>query len=196
MATTNFPNGVSSFGVPVLPPAGQAFTGKVFFVAPGAANASDGNRGDSLSAPLATLYKAHSLMTSGNNDVCYLVGNGAASGSARLSLANAQSVDSTASTGTLTWSKDACHLIGIAAPTNVAQRARIAPPSSTYTQATFGSGNFIVVSGNGCLFQNLSIFNGFSTGGVNQIALRPRHPSEMPRYPTGERKKLWHPALL
>lgn len=171
MTTTNFPNGLSSFGVPVLPPAGQVFTGKVFFVAPGAANASDGNRGDSLSAPLATLYKAHSLMTSGNNDVCYLVGNGAASGSARLSLANAQSVDSTASTGTLTWSKDACHLIGIASPTNVAQRARIAPPSGTYTQATFGSGNFIVVSGNGCLFQNLSIFNGFSTGGVNQIAL-------------------------
>jgi hypothetical protein len=169
MGLTNFPNGLSSFGIPVLPPAGVIATGRVFFVAPGAANASDGNRGDTLTAPLATLYKAHSLMTSGNNDVCYLVGNGATSGTARLSLALAQGVDSTASTGTLNWTKNACHLIGIAAPSNVAQRARIAPPSGTYTQATFGSGNLVVVTGSGCLFSNFSLFHGFSTGGTNQI---------------------------
>lgn len=169
MATTNYPNGLSSFGVPVLPPIGAYATGKVFFVAPGAANASDGNRGDTLSAPFATLYKAHSVMTAGNNDVCYLVGNGAASGSARLSLANAQAVDSTASAGTLNWTKNACHLIGVCAPTSTAQRARIAPPSGTYTQATFGSGNFVVVTGSGCIFSNFSLFNGFSTGGTSQI---------------------------
>lgn len=169
MGLTNFPNGLSSFGVPVLPPVGVVATGKVFFVAPGAANASDGNRGDSLTAPLATLYKAHSLMTSGNNDVCYLVGNGGTSGTARLSLANAQSVDSTVSTGVLNWTKNACHLIGVTAPANVAQRARIAPPTGTYTQATFGSGNFVVVTGSGCLFSNFSLFHGFSTGGTNQI---------------------------
>lgn len=169
MATTSYPNGLSSFGVPVLPPAAQVFTGNVYFVAPGAANASDGNRGTSLQAPFATLYKAHSVMTSGNNDVCYLVGNGAASGTARLSTALAATVDSSATAGTLNWTKNACHLIGICAPTATAQRARIAPPSGTYTQSTFGSGNFVVVTGNGCLFQNFSLFNGFSTGGVNQI---------------------------
>lgn len=167
MTLTNFPNGLSSFGVPVLPPAGPVFTGKVFFVNP--ATGSDGNRGDSLDRAFATLYKAHSVMTSGNNDVCYLVGNGATSATARLSLANAQSVDSTATTGTLNWTKSACHLIGIAAPACVAQRARIAPPTGTYTQATFGSGNFVVVSGSGCYFANISLFNGFSTGGTNQI---------------------------
>ncbi len=166
---TNFPSGITSYGVPVLPPVGVVATGNVFFVAPGAANASDGNRGTTLSAPLATLYKAHSLMTSGNNDVCYLVGNGASSGTARLSLALAQSVDSTASTGVLNWTKNACHLIGVTAPANVAQRARIAPPTGTYTQATFGSGNFVVVTGSGCLFSNFSLFHGFSTGGTNQI---------------------------
>ncbi len=170
MALTNFPNGLSSFGVPVLPPAGLTFTGKVFFVAPGAANASDGNRGDSLSAPFATLYKAHSVMTAGNNDVCYLVGNGAASGSARLSLANAQAVDSTVSAGTLIWSKNACHLIGVTAPTAVAQRARIAPPTGIYTAATFGSATFISVTAAGCFFSNFSVFNGFSTGGAAQLA--------------------------
>lgn len=167
MALTNYPNGLSSFGMPVLPPAGQIFTGKVFFVNP--ATGSDGNRGDSLDKAFATLYKAHSVMTSGNNDVCYLVGNGAASGSARLSLALAQSVDPTATTGVLTWSKNACHLVGVCSPTNVAQRARIAPPTGTYTQATFGSGNFVVVTGSGCMFSNFSLFHGFSTGGTNQI---------------------------
>lgn len=167
MGTTNFPNGVSSFGVPVLPPAGNVFTGNTWFVNP--ATGSDGNRGDTLSAPFATLYKAHSVMTSGNNDVCYLVGNGAASGSARLSLANAQAVDSSATAGTLNWTKSACHLIGICAPTAIAQRARIAPPSGTYTVTTFGSANFVVVTGSGCVFANISIFNGFSTGGAAQI---------------------------
>lgn len=167
MALTNYPNGLSSFGIPVLGGANIPFTGTYYFVNP--ATGSDGNTGKSPGRAFATLYKAHSVMTSGNNDVCYLIGNGAASGSARLSLANAQSVDSSVSVGTLVWSKNACHLIGICAPTGVAQRARIAPPSGTYTQATFGSGNFVTVSGSGCYFANFSLFNGFSTGGTNQI---------------------------
>lgn len=168
MALTNYPNGLSSFGLPVLPQAGVFVTGNVYFVDP--ATGSDGNRGNSPGRAFATLYKAHSVMTAGNNDVCYLIGNGAASGSARLSLANAQSVNSAASAGTLNWTKNACHLIGVCAPTSIAQRARIAPPTGTYTQSTFGSGNFIVVTGSGCIFSNLSVFNGFSTGGTNQIA--------------------------
>lgn len=143
-------------------------TGKWFFVDP--VNGADGNSGRSPKRALATLYAAHDLMSDGRNDVCVLLGNGEASGSARLSTALAQTVDSSATTGTLTWSKSACHLIGTGAPTRVSQRARIAPPSGTYTQATFGSGNFVVVTGNGCAFANVSIYNGFSTGGTNQIA--------------------------
>jgi hypothetical protein len=168
MALTNFPNGLSSFGIPVLGGAGIPFTGDYYFVDP--VNGSDGNKGKSPGNAFATLYKAHSVMTSGNNDVCYLIGNGAASGTARLSLALAQAVDSSVTAGTLVWSKNACHLIGITAPTAVAQRARIAPPTGVYTAATFGSGNFITVSGSGCMFSNFSVFNGFSTGGVDQIA--------------------------
>lgn len=158
-------------GVPTMGIAGAPlFTGTWYWVDP--ANGYDGNAGTSPGAgnAFATLYKAHSVMTAGNNDVCVLVGNGAASGSARLSTALAASVDSTATTGTLTWSKNACHLIGMTAPTMIAQRARIAPPS-TYTQSTFGSGNFIVISAAGCHFANFSIFNGFTTGGTNQIAM-------------------------
>jgi hypothetical protein len=118
---------------------------------------------------LQSLYKAHSLCRDGNNDVVLLIGNGAASGTARLSLAAAQAVSSSASAGTLNWTKNATHLIGVAAPSTYAQRARLAPPTGTYTQATFGSGNLVVVTGSGCFFSNFSLFHGFSTGGVNQI---------------------------
>lgn len=156
-------------GVPLIPNiGGLPFTGNWYFVQP--ASGSDGNPG-TADAPLATLYRAHALCTAGNNDVVVLVGDGATTGTARLSTALAQSVDSSATTGTLTWSKNATHLIGATAPTAFAQRARIAPPSATYTQSTFGSGNFIVISASGCMFANFSIFNGFSTGGTNQIAV-------------------------
>ncbi len=166
---TNFPNGLTSFGIPVVTGMPYPFTGTYFFVDP--LNGSDGNTGLSPSRALSTLYKAYALLTDGANDVVFLIGDGATTGTARLSLANAQAVDPSATSGVLTWAKDACHLIGVTAPARIAQRARIAPPSGTYTQATFGSGNFIVVSASGCLFANFSIFHGFSTGGVNQIAL-------------------------
>lgn len=167
MTLTNFPSGLSSFGLPVLPGIPIPFTGNYFFVDP--AHGSDGNEGTSPDSAFATLYQAHANMTAGNNDVCILIGNGATSGTARLSTALAQTINPAATVGTLVWSKNACHLIGVTAPTAVAQRARIAPPTGVYTQATFGSGNFVTVSAAGCYFANFSLFNGFSTGGVNQI---------------------------
>lgn len=168
MALTNFPNGVTSFGVPMIGGiGGMPLTGTWFFVDP--ANGSDGFDGLTPQTAFATLYMAHSRMTAGKNDVCYLIGDGSTAATARLSTALAQTVNSAATAGTLAWTKNACHLIGEAAPTVVAQRARIAPPSGTYTQSTFGSGNFVTVSASGCIFANISLFNGFSTGGTNQI---------------------------
>lgn len=161
-------SGLEVAGVPTMGIAGAPlFTGRWLFVDP--VTGSDGNQG-TPDSPLATLYQAHALMTAGNNDVAVIVGDGSTAATIRLSLALAQSIDPTVTAGTLVWSKAACHIIGMAAPTKVAQRARIAPPTGTYTQATFGSGNFITVSAQGCYFSNFSIFNGFSTGGVNQIA--------------------------
>lgn len=168
MALTNFPNGASSFGVPMIGGiGGLPLTGTWYFVDP--ANGSDGFDGLTPQSAFKTLYMAHSRMTAGKNDVCYLIGDGSTTGTARLSLANAQSVDSSVTAGTLVWSKNACHLIGETAPTRVAQRARIAPPSGTYTVTTFGSANFVTVSASGCIFMNFSLFNGFSTGGASQI---------------------------
>lgn len=169
MSLTNFPNGITSFGVPVLGTiGGLPFTGNYFFVDP--VNGADGGEG-SVELPLKTLYGALAKCTAGNNDVVVLVGNGTAAGSARLSTELAQTINPSATTGTLNWNKDATHLIGVCAPTGVAQRARIAPPSGTYTAATFNSDAFINVTASGCYFANVSVFCGFSTGSANMIAL-------------------------
>ena len=143
---------------------------KTFFVDP--VNGADGNSGESPDDAFASLYRAHYKMTSGNNDVCFLIGTGAASGSCRLSLTNAIAAQGpsevAATTGTLTWSKSACHLIGVAAPGSNA-RARIATPTGTYTQATFNALPFITVSGSGNYFANLATFQQFSTGADGEI---------------------------
>lgn len=70
--TTNFTNGVSSYGVPVLP--GKGFTtGKVFFV--DAATGLDGNNGKSKDRPLATLNAAIAKCTANKGDIIYLMPN-------------------------------------------------------------------------------------------------------------------------
>jgi hypothetical protein len=168
MGLTNFPNGITSFGVPVLGGiGGLPFTGDWWFVNP--VNGLDGNAGSGPSQALQSLYQAVNKAEAGNNDVVVLMGDGGSAGSARLSLAAAQAINPAATSGTLIWNKAALHLIGITAPTQIAQRARISVPTGTYTQATFGSGNLVTVSAQGCMFANVSLFHGFSTGGTNQI---------------------------
>jgi hypothetical protein len=170
MALTNFPDGITSFGVPVIGGIGGIpLTGTWYFVDPAAG--SDAYDGSSPETPFATIYAGYNAATAGNNDVIVLIGNGSTSGTARMSTALAQSVVSTATTGTITWAKNATHLIGVTAPTGVANRARFAPPTGTYTAATFGnSGNMFNVTASGCIFANFSVFNGFSTGNAAQIA--------------------------
>jgi len=172
MSLTNFPYGLSSFGVPVLPGMPVPFTGIYYFVDP--VNGADGNSGLNPDEPLQSLYMAHYKCRSGYNDVVFLIANGASSGTSRLSLANAQAVttatgQAAASSGTLVWSKNACHLIGICSPVQVSPRARIAPPTGTYTAATFGSNNLVTVTGNGCMFANIQAYQEFSTGNAAEI---------------------------
>lgn len=149
MALTNFPNGITSFGVPVIGGVGGIpFTGNYYFVDP--ANGADGNEG-SVELPLATLGGALAKCTAGNNDVVILIGDGSTTNTARLSA-------------TLTWNKNATHLIGITAPTGVAQRARIAP-----TAGATAFTPMVNVTAQGCYFANFSVFHGFGTGTTNQI---------------------------
>lgn len=133
---------------------GLGITGTAYYVDP--VNGND-TSGDGLSVATAkqSLAAGYALCSSGHNDAVVLIGNGAASGSARI-------------TSTFTWAKDATHLIGVCSPSALSQRARIAPPSAASTAAFT---TFFVVSGNGCLFQNVSWFHGFGTGIAAAICL-------------------------
>lgn len=142
MALTNFPNGLSSFGVPLVGGLnGIPLTGIWYFLDP--ANGSDGNDGLSPESPLSTLAYAYSKLRDGKNDVIVLIGDGSTAATARLSAQ-------------LVWAKDATHLIGQTAPSNIAQRARI----STATGATANIANLVNVTAQGCIFANFSLFQG------------------------------------
>jgi len=74
MALTNYPNGISSFGIPLVG-GGMIPTspGKIFFVNYG--TGSDGNSGTSMTRPFKTVEYAYSRATSGNDDVIVLLGS-------------------------------------------------------------------------------------------------------------------------
>lgn len=158
-------SGLEVAGVPTMGMSGLPLTtGNVYFV--DYVYGNDGNTG-AADSPMKTLYGAHARMAAGQNDVAVIVGDGSTAATQRLSLANAQTIDPTATSGTLVWSKNACHIIGMAAPTRVAARARLAPPTGTYTAATFGANTFVSVTASGCIFANFSTFPGFSTGNAS-----------------------------
>lgn len=149
MAYTNFPNGITSFGVPVIGSAGGIpFTGNWYFC--DYATGSDGNEGTAEN-PFKTITRAYEKCVSGNNDVVVIIGDGTTAATQRLS-------------STLTWAKDATHLIGITAPTAIAQRARI----SHLTTATTNINPLITVSGSGCMFANFSIFQGIGQSATDE----------------------------
>lgn len=109
----------------------------VYFVDP--ANGSDSNDGLRPEKPLLTLLAAYNLCTTNQHDTVVLIGSGTAN---TLSAA-------------LDWSKSHTHLIGLVAPTNVAQRARI-----TQLSTLTGASPLLTVSGSGCIFKNFYIFQG------------------------------------
>ena len=65
--TTNFPNGISSMGMPVVP----AVTGSVVFVS--STTGSDGNSGKNTNRPFATINKAVGKCTANKGDVIYVM---------------------------------------------------------------------------------------------------------------------------
>lgn len=173
MALTNFPDGITSFGVPVIGGVGNVpLTGNWWFVNP--ATGSDAYDGQSPETPFQTIYAAYQAAADGNNDVIVLIGNGQTSGSARLSYANAVAANSAATSGSLIWAKNALHLIGECSPTGISNRARLAPPTS-YTAATFLNGQAVAstpivsVTGSGCIFANFQIYGGFTTGNAGML---------------------------
>lgn len=125
--------------------------GNLIYCDPASSNTA--TQDGSQERPYTSLVTAFGAARNGKNDVILLVGNGAASGSARLS-------------DTLAWNKDAVHLCGVSSGVNISNRSRIAPTSGVTAFA-----NFFTLSGNGCCFNNIQWFDGFSTGTTSQIAI-------------------------
>lgn len=143
MGLTNFPNGITSFGVPVLGGInGIPFTGKYIFVKPD--TGLNGNTGLSPSQAVQTLARALELATANQNDVIFLI----AQSNTAVDTTDYQSA-------TLTWNKDLTHLVGVCSPSQFSQRARIAQLST----AT-GVSPLFNVTANGCYFANFSVFQG------------------------------------
>lgn len=136
--------------------------GTVYFLDP--ANGNDAYNGlsptaqsDGVTGPKRSLLGAYNVCggssTSGQNDTVALLANGATSGTARVDSA-------------FTWAKNETHLIGLCSPVLLSQRARLAPSSTTTAFA-----NFFTLSASGCAFQNIGIFDGFTTGTTSQICM-------------------------
>jgi hypothetical protein len=73
MGLTNFPFGVSSFGMPVVGAGPLMTTGGVYFVDSGAARGSDANAGTSPDLPMATLDGAIGRCTASNGDIIFVM---------------------------------------------------------------------------------------------------------------------------
>ena len=88
MSTTNFPYGVSSFGVQ-MPSGGIPVTmGKYIFV--DATNGVDGNDGLSMSTAVKTIAQAYSLVTTNNDDVIVLSTNAVHTLTSMLTIAKSR----------------------------------------------------------------------------------------------------------
>lgn len=141
MGLTNFPHGISSFGVPLIGTAGiPPFQGNYYFV--DATNGADGNSGLSWDAPLASLDRAQVLATAENDDVVFFRGT----------IHQNQA---------LAWAKNKVHLVGVCAPLKRGKRARISPG------VTAAFSPLINVTAQGCLFANFQAFTGFATDALS-----------------------------
>jgi hypothetical protein len=141
MGLTKFPNGVSSFGFPVMGGGGiPAMYGDVYFV--DYANGSDANDGKDMDHPVKTLGRAHTLATTNNNDVIVLNSYGRATHYQEASM--------------LTWSKNKIHVIGLGTFGAVDMQPEI--QLSTAGNAADNAAT-IKVTGYGNTFTNLYISN-------------------------------------
>ncbi len=111
----------------------------VFVVDPQTGHGDDDNNGLSIEKPLATLAAAEDLCTANHNDCVVLVG-----GPTGNALAAA-----------LAWDKAYTHLVGLSGGLpGMGQRARITG------SATVDATELLTISGDGCVFRNLQLFNG------------------------------------
>jgi hypothetical protein len=148
MSLTNYPNGVTSFGVPIFGAGGLIpVPGDIYFV--DQVNGQDGRDGKSPETAKLTLSAVHTKMISGQNDTVIILGSTTTIG--------------VRETETLAWSKDQCHIIGAMAHGRISQRVSIrAASGSDFTP-------LVNVTADGCVFANFHVFHGYDTA-EDQIA--------------------------
>ncbi len=135
---TTFPDRVFELGgVPVMAGVPYSKDAKYYYV--DAATGSDSNDGLSPDKALATIIAAEDKCIANRHDTVFYIASGSG-------------VNMTAA---LTWDKNYTHLIGICAPTQAAQRARIFQ-LSTLT----GASPLLNITATGCIFKNFYIFQG------------------------------------
>lgn len=139
---TNFPNGISSFGVPIVGGVLPSTQGKVVHSRPYLG--LDGNDGSGPEYAVKTLTRALALATANKNDVVLLYGESNTS-------ANTTDYQS----ATLDWNKDLTHLIGTPGGPVFSPRSRVAF-ISTYDTAS----NLFTLSANGCRVENIQFYAG------------------------------------
>jgi hypothetical protein len=124
-------------GLPVMTGIPFGKNANYYFVDP--ANGSDGNSGLTPDEALATITAAYGKCTANQHDTIFYI-----AGSSSITL-----------TAALTWAKNYTHLIGVCAPTEIAQRARI------FQLATLtGASPLLNITASGCIFKNFYIFQG------------------------------------
>ncbi|MCR4287103.1 MAG: hypothetical protein NUW09_03715, partial [Deltaproteobacteria bacterium] len=147
MGLTAFPNGVSSFGMPVLPLNGFATQGKAIFVKPSTGSDGVSVKSNSPQRAFKTLAKALSVADADKNDIVFLIAES-------NSASGTTDYQSTA----LDWNKDGVHLIGVNAGSMIGQRSRIAQTSTVLTIE-----DLFTVSADGCMIANIEVFQGVAS---------------------------------
>lgn len=129
-------------------------TGNSFFVNPRLGNDATGT--GSAQAPYKTLRQALSQCVANNNDVVYLVAS-----------SNTASATTDYLASNLDWNKDLTHLIGLNGGGAIGQRSRISNLSTADAMAPM-----LTISANGCLVQNIEVFQGTPGSGTTSIAVQ------------------------
>lgn len=133
---TNYPNGISSMGIPVAGASIPTTYGRYIFV--DADNGNDGDDGLSTVTAVKTIAQAYSLATTNKNDVIVLSANAVHTLTSMLPI-----------------SKNRVHFVGLGAPRRYGQRARIYMGLTANTTDVFMVKNL----GVGNSFTNIKFWN-------------------------------------
>lgn len=174
MGLTNFPNGVTSFGMPVVGVGEETMTtGNVFFVGSAASGASDGNSMEAPTAAGATIDAAMAKCTANNGDIVFVMpGHAETIGAGDITMDVAgvwiRGLGWGASRPTLTFGATGSTIAMSAASTRVSN-LRLAPGVGSVVAGVTMTGNDLIVEGCETLIHATSEFVSLISAGVTTV---------------------------